>query len=180
MTDRILTWVNVLLALVSVGFLYYILTAKYEEPAEIAAARAVIARTETDYAPGTGIAPAPPAGVIARPSTAIRAEMMKSIYTPTPTPTPTPSPTPQPPILEQAVLPWHIQEISSDGQTVIFLDERSNTETITLKVGGPPYEGPLAVDQSGRQVPVTLQSIDLGEAKASLVFQDQMVIKSMF
>jgi hypothetical protein len=173
MPNRLLTLLNIVLVLVCIGSLYYLVTARYEQPNEIRKAQRELASQETapatDTSYGSIIAEtpmAPVAGALGKP-------MMKDLYTPTPSPTPAPTPPPPPPNLEQAVARWVITSIMDDNN--VEFQDSGTQETFTMTVGGEAKEVP---DAGGRPVKVELVSVDMTELKATLGFEGQKVVKS--
>lgn len=176
MPERILNLINAVLVLACAWFIFYLSTAKYTEPEDIAQAREILNETETRVA----IAVTKPVGR----NVTLNANMFNPIYTPTPTPTPTPSPTPPPPNLADAVYAWSIVQMKPSQNLVVFQDDRTKT-LIRLKIGDKPYEGEGAKDRTGRLVPVQLIEIDRKKHIAILLcrlpgYDDQKVPKDMF
>lgn len=175
MRNRILNITNILLILACGGCLYYLSTAEYRPPSEIARSQRLLsgagrgaADTETIYRPG----PAPPVNMT-RNYSMLNRRIMVPIVTPTPTPTPTPPPPPPPPNLFEAVYAWNIVSII-DENTVEFFDDRTK-ENFTLTIGGPTREGE---DKKKDKVDVRLVAVDMVELKVTLGFRDQTVEKT--
>lgn len=176
MPERILNIVNAVLVLVCAWFIFYLATAKYTEPKDIAQARKILDETDTRVAVAV-------TRTVSRDVT-LNASMFDPIYTPTPTPTPTPSPTPAPPNLREAVYAWTIMQMKPAENMVIFRDDRTKTP-IKLTIGDKPYQGEAAKDKSGRNAPVQLIQIDKKKHTASLLcrmpgYEDQIVVMDMF
>jgi hypothetical protein len=184
MQDRILNALNAILILICVGCVWYLATAHYVEPVEIAQAPAVVKPAGAKPAgakpttkpnrkkPGAPVSEtslqAQPDVPVSIPKTGpMDPKLTKNpffpLYTPTPTPTPTPAPTPPPADLDTAVYSWQVRELGENKVT--FEDTRTPGETFELTVGGP---GRKAMDSAQRSLEVKLLSVDLGSLKATV------------
>lgn len=170
MSDRILNIVNGILVLACLACIYYLVTAKYEKPSELAEATDLLVE-DTSFKP---IVDETLTGRPALPAYAyLNKEIMQPLFTPTPTPTPPPPPPPSPPNLGMATESWQISSII-DENTVEFTDAQTQ-ESFTMTLNGPARIGK---DKENRDVPVTVSKIDMNELKVTLKFADQQIVKS--
>lgn len=176
MQNRIITLLNLVLALIIFGCVYYLVyEASYETPPEIRQMERALEATEVEVSPSgaettmraeTIFAPRPAQVAINADYPNLRKDFMQPVYSPTPTPTPPPPPPPPPPMINEAVYSWRI--ISMDTDQVELIEER-NQEVFTLRVGGP---GRTATDKRGQQMEVILKEVDLNELKATLTLKN--------
>jgi hypothetical protein len=174
MHEKILTYLNLALILVSGGCIYFLATADYTKPLEIRTAEDALRQYEREESITTPQIDTIIDGRARASIQGVGSEAFKPFYTPTPTPTPTASPTPAPPRLEDLVYHWKVAGLNPDSAD--FIDTKNNNEFFTLKVGGPPRMG---IAKDGTEHPVTLESVDFSEFKAILRFGDQTWGKAM-
>lgn len=176
--DKILAIVNLLLIIASGSCIYYLATANYVKPAELAEAKRFIDDpgrtvpvTDTSHHPIV-TAPVPQDTPAPKDYPNLARNVFQPFFTPTPTPTPPPTATPEPPDLNTATFSWQIRALDEGKAT--FEDPRTN-DVFDMTVGGPPH---VAKDGKDREVQVQLISVDTNEAKVVLGFQGQTAPKN--
>lgn len=157
---------NLALVVASGGFAYYLATAKYSKPKEIADAEIALEEIEDITTnPPTPEAQQTPVGDGSLP-------FMRPLMTLTPQPTETPRPSPTPVPLKLVIQTW---TLTSLDETVVDITDSKNGDSFTINLGQAHQ---VTLPEAGISVAVTLCKVDLENGTATFCANGQEETKT--